>query len=167
MWPLDKRNRVANHVCFYEAGGFEKVGDTDKAATILQYALEGRLTACTLLQMVSKTGPTHLLPTLLSTYINRHYVIGPSWKDPFKFSLNNIAPASKTRFYPVLIVITPAQQAPGQSILICLAAWRSRPDALYLRVTSSNTNQNYTFGRLRDNSYLRFWFYDAIFTFWF
>jgi hypothetical protein len=53
MWPLDKRNRIANHVTFYEAGGFEKVGDIDKAATILQYALEGRLTACTLLQMVS------------------------------------------------------------------------------------------------------------------
>jgi hypothetical protein len=51
MWPLDKRNRIANHVTFYEAGGFEKVGDIDKAATILQYALEGRLTACTLLQM--------------------------------------------------------------------------------------------------------------------
>ena len=54
MWPLDKRNRIANHVTFYEAGGFEKVGDIDKAATILQYALEGRLTACTLLQMVSQ-----------------------------------------------------------------------------------------------------------------
>jgi hypothetical protein len=51
MWPLDKRSRVENNVTFYEAGGFEKVGDTDKAATILQYALEGRITACSLLQM--------------------------------------------------------------------------------------------------------------------
>jgi len=52
MWPLDKRSRIENNVTFYEAGGFEKVGDTDKAATILQYALEGRITACSLLQMV-------------------------------------------------------------------------------------------------------------------
>ena len=54
MWPLDQRNKIANNVRFFETGGLEKVGDLDKAATILQYALEGRLTACHLLQMVNK-----------------------------------------------------------------------------------------------------------------
>ena len=52
MWPLDQRNKIANNVRFFETGGLEKVGDIDKAATILQYALEGRLTACHLLQIL-------------------------------------------------------------------------------------------------------------------
>lgn len=54
MWPLERQKkdeRHKHHVCFYESGGFEKVGDIEKSSTILQYILEGRITACNLLQM--------------------------------------------------------------------------------------------------------------------
>jgi len=54
VWPQN-RNQKSARVTFYEAGGFSKIKEADKAATILQYAMEGRLEGriSSLLQMVS------------------------------------------------------------------------------------------------------------------
>lgn len=42
VWPQSRSQKSAR-VTFYEAGGFSKIKEADKAATILQYAMEGRL----------------------------------------------------------------------------------------------------------------------------
>jgi len=96
MWPLDQRNKIANNVRFFETGGLEKVGDLDKAATILQYALEGRLTACHLLQMF----------LLLNTNdITERYREDPA--DPRVLEERRI---------DAIIHVTPANQPPSQAI---------------------------------------------------
>ena len=42
MYPETRTTKVPR-VTFYEAGGFSKIKEVEKAATILQYAMEGRL----------------------------------------------------------------------------------------------------------------------------
>ena len=63
IWP-EHRGQKTPRVTFYEAGGFSQIKEVEKAATLLQYTMEGRFQEgriTGLLQLVR----TFLIPDLI------------------------------------------------------------------------------------------------------
>lgn len=63
IWP-EHRGQKTPRVTFYEAGGFSQIKEVEKAATLLQYTMEGRF------QEGRITGLLQLVRTFLTPDLN-------------------------------------------------------------------------------------------------